>query len=337
MKRLSAGFCCLMFAVLAARAGETDLLLRAARKAPDDLATLRAAGLPVVMETNPCLLLRGGTDTLQALRDRHYAVTILDRNADSSDFVVVGLTELSDDSTPVPLVAQMVSSVNTTVIDQAWIDLTTNPPTGTRYYTNAGCTDAANYCYNKFVSYGVPVLYQTWSAGNAPNVIGTIEGAVNPASVFIVVGHLDDLPASGTAPGANDNATGTINVLESARVMSCYAFRNTVKFLNVTGEEQGLYGSDAYAADALSRGENILGVINMDMIGWQGDGIPAQENLDLNYNEPSTDLGVRFALAATTYGTGLAVDAFLCPSLSASDHYPFWTRGYKAVCGITDN
>jgi len=34
---------------------------------------------------------------------------------------------------------------------------------------------------------------------------------------------------------------------------------------------------------------------------------------------------------------GLVVDAFLCPSMSASDHYPFWQRGWKALCGITDN
>ena len=31
------------------------------------------------------------------------------------------------------------------------------------------------------------------------------------------------------------------------------------------------------------------------------------------------------------------MNAFLCPSLDASDHYPFWQKGYKAVCGITDN
>ena len=31
------------------------------------------------------------------------------------------------------------------------------------------------------------------------------------------------------------------------------------------------------------------------------------------------------------------MDAFYCPSLSASDHYPFWQNGYHAICGITDN
>ncbi len=236
-----------------------------------------------------------------------------------------------------PLVQQIASSVSTTQINQFWTDLTTNSPTGTRYSSAQGCRDAATYCYNKYVSYGIPAQYQNWSTARAPNVIGTLEGAVNPADVFIVIGHLDDLPSSGSAPGADDNASGSVNVLESARVLGCYAFRNTVKFINCTGEEQGLLGSAAYAADAASRGENILGVLNMDMIGWAGNGTPNPENLDLNYNDASQDLGLRFAQAAKTYNTGLVVDAFLCPSLTASDHAPFWQRGWKAVCGITDN
>ena len=113
--------------------------------------------------------------------------------------------------------------------------------------------------------------------------------------------------------------------------MSCYAFRNTVKFINVTGEEVGLLGSSAYAADAEQRGENILGVINMDMIGWEGDGSPDPENLDLNYNSASQWLAELFADCATRYATGLVVDAFYCPSLTASDHWPFWQRGWSAI------
>ena len=77
--------------------------------------------------------------------------------------------------------------------------------------------------------------------------------------------------------------------------MSCYGYRNTAKFLNVTGEEVGLFGSSAYASDAQPRGENILGVINMDMPGWEGDGNPDPEDLDLNYNSSSQWLALQFA------------------------------------------
>ena len=39
-------------------------------------------------------------------------------------------------------------------------------------------------------------------------------------------------------------------------------------------------GSEAYVDDAWARGENILGVINMDMNGWAGNASPDPENLD---------------------------------------------------------
>jgi hypothetical protein len=238
---------------------------------------------------------------------------------------------------PQPLVQKIVDTIDTADIDQYWQDVTSNPPTGTRYTTAQGCEDAADYCYGVYEALGLEVEYQDWSTSHAPNVIASLKGAVNPDDVYIMIGHLDDLPQFGPAPGADDNASGSVYQLAAAEAMSCYTFKNTVKFLNVTGEEVGLQGSAAYASDAQQRGENILGVINMDMIGWEGDGSPATENLDLNYNSNSQWLGELFEENAADYGTGLVVDAFYCPSLSASDHYPFWQRGWSAVCGITDN
>ena len=243
-----------------------------------------------------------------------------------------------DFTEPDPLVQAIVDQVSPSSIDQLWVDVTSNPPTGTRYSTHQGCHDAATYCYNLHEGLGLSVEYDNWSTGpDAPNVIATQEGALYPDDVYIVIGHLDDLPTSPPAPGADDNASGSVTVLEAARVMSCYAFESTVKYLNVTGEESGLNGSEAYADDAFARGENILGVINMDMNGWAGNGSPDPEDLDINYNTTSEWLGLLFADCAERYNTGLAVNAFYCPSLNASDHYPFWQKGWSAICGITDN
>jgi hypothetical protein len=399
MKRFAVGLLLVFVCLGAVQAAEPSLLIRVERRAPDDLATLVLAGLPVVMETNPCLFLEGDESHLAWLEEHGYAAAILDRDPGRSDYLMVGLRPDSDVKTvealgpvllreenwllvriprwttleslyearvfatrlshqsvelprpsslstgfgaagtdaAVPLVQQIVNAVSAAQIDQLWSDVTTNPPTGGRYTTSQGCRDAATYVHDKFAGYGIPASYQNWNAGNAPNSIGTWIGAVSPDVVYIVEGHLDDLPSSGPAPGADDNASGSVTVLEAARVMSCYAFRNTVKFMTVTGEETGLNGSWAYADDAHARNENIQGVLNFDMPGWQGDGIPNPENLDLDYNAASQGLAQRFVQAAADYGTGLAVDAFLCPSLNASDHYPFWANGYAAVCGITDN
>ena len=235
-----------------------------------------------------------------------------------------------------PIVQKIVNQVSTADIDAYWQDLTTNPPTGTRYSSSQGCRDAAAYCKTEYESLKLPAAYQEYSGSYAPNVVGTQEGALSPDKIYIVEGHLDDLPSSGLAPGADDNASGSVTVLEAAKVMSCWAFKSTVKYLVVTGEEQGLNGSEYYADYAYSHGENILGVLNFDMNGWAGDGNPTPENLDVDFNSASQWLGELFAECSQKYGTGLVVDAFLC-NISASDHYPFWQKGYHAILGITDN
>jgi PKD repeat protein len=238
-----------------------------------------------------------------------------------------------------PLIQRMVNRVVHQNITSTWQAVVPpNPPgTGTRYTTTAGCGDEAAWAFSFFQGLGYDTSYQNYKSGYAPNVVATLPGLLHPENVYILVGHLDDMPSSGYAPGADDNASGSVVVLEAARVMNCDVFDATLKFILVTGEETGLEGSDAYAEAAQTAGENILGVVNMDMPGWAGDGSPSPENLDLNYNAASQPLGQLFAQAASTYGTGLSVDAFLCPSLTASDHYSFWQRGYPAVCGITDN
>ena len=234
-----------------------------------------------------------------------------------------------------PLVQDMVNSLTNTKIQAHWNDVVTS--TSTRYSTSSGCQTAAQAVFNKLQSYNLNPVFQNHTSGHAPNVIGTRVGAVYPDRVYIVIGHLDDFPSSGPAPGADDNASGSSLVTMLGDVMSCYAFTNTIKFIAVTGEEFGLFGSTYYADDALARGENIQGVLNGDMIGWEGDGSPAPENLDLDYNSASQWLGLLFAQCAQDYGTGCVVDAFSCPSLTASDHAPFWANGWSAVCGITDN
>lgn len=122
-----------------------------------------------------------------------------------------------------------------------------------------------------------------------------------------------------------------------ADVMSGYRFASTIKFLAVTGEEFGLYGSEYYAAAAASAGEDIRAVLNGDMIGWEGDGIPAVEDLDVNYNTSSAWLGNLMVQIAADYPVGLPVNAFECNSMAYSDHWPFWMEGWSAICGITDN
>ena len=234
-----------------------------------------------------------------------------------------------------PLVEQMVGMALDSFILGHWegvINLSS-----TRYSTASGCADASQGVFDWFESYGLNAEFQYHTTNHAPNIIGTLPGVVTPEKVVIMIGHLDDLPSSGNAPGADDNASGSATVVALAEILSQYSFEYTVKFIAVTGEEFGLYGSTYYANQAFQQGEDIIAVLNADMTGWAGNSQPPVENLDLNYNAQSEWLGLLFAQLASDYGTGCVVDAFSCPSLTASDHAPFWAKGYSAICGITDN
>ena len=49
------------------------------------------------------------------------------------------------------------------------------------------------------------------------------------------------------SPGANDNATGMAGTIEAARVLSKFKFENSIIFVGLSGEEQGLYGGQGLA------------------------------------------------------------------------------------------
>jgi hypothetical protein len=104
------------------------------------------------------------------------------------------------------------------------------------------------------------------------NVMAVKRGTVHPDRYVIMSGDIDSrvtdpLDANSDSPGANDNASGMAGVLEAARVLSKYDFPNSIIFLGLSGEEQGLFGGKFFAADAKANGWDIIGVLNNDMIG----------------------------------------------------------------------
>lgn len=105
------------------------------------------------------------------------------------------------------------------------------------------------------------------------DVLAVLPGSqTTDKSLLIVEGHMDSRNVSncditGSAPGMGDNATGTALVMEMARVMSKYTFRNTIVFAVVTGEEQGLIGATAFANYLQSQKVKIKAVNNNDVSG----------------------------------------------------------------------
>jgi len=199
------------------------------------------------------------------------------------------------------------------------------------------------------VGYGGTIIHTadggvTWEnqRGNLPaqnvrnlkNIVATKPGTVSTEQV-IICGHADDTSPdyNNRAPGADDNASGTAAAIEAARVMASSDFKRTIKFIGFSGEEQGLYGSGEYAAEAKGRGDVINAVLNFDMIGYVD---VAPEDIDVIGNTPSTWL-VDFAIdCAQAYVPGLLTKRTINPNESGSDHYMFWQAGYDAILSIED-
>lgn len=104
------------------------------------------------------------------------------------------------------------------------------------------------------------------------NVVAVLRGTDYPNNYVMMSGDIDSR-ASNTmdfttdAPGANDNASGMAGTIEAARVLSKYKFKNSVVFVGLSGEEQGLFGGSGLAKYAQEKGWNIIGILNNDMIG----------------------------------------------------------------------
>lgn len=210
---------------------------------------------------------------------------------------------------------------------------------GTRYSTHDSCFAAAGHIFDKFVAYGCDSVYlQYHESGYAPNVIAVKRGEIYPDSIYTVIcGHFDATSylAPAIAPGADDNASGTVAVIEAARVMSNYQFEYSIRYIAFSGEEQGLYGSQHYAQLARSQGDSILGVINGDMIAYSDIQPESLEVFAKTYNPPCEPFADFFIAAADTYTT-LLTNKRMTTTMVYSDHAPFWDQGYLALCNIED-
>jgi hypothetical protein len=197
---------------------------------------------------------------------------------------------------------------------------------------------------------------------NIVNVVATQRGSARPERIVIIQGHYDSratdvLDAVSDAPGANDNASGTVVVLETARLLSRYTFPATIVYAALAGEEQGLLGGEILAEHALRQGWDVLAVLNNDIVGNTrgitgladnttarvfAPGIPpdaSQAELRRimstggELDGPSRQLGRYIVATADRYVPTLSpiliyrLDRFG----RGSDHTPFFLRGFPAI------
>ncbi|RAJ12639.1 M28 family peptidase [Arenibacter echinorum] len=124
------------------------------------------------------------------------------------------------------------------------------------------------------------------------NVMAIQRGTTYPDRYIIMSGDIDSRVSDANnyisdSPGANDNASGMAGTIEAARVLSNYKFENSIIYLGLSGEEQGLFGGQGLVKSAKEKGWDIIGIFNNDMIGniKGGDGIISNTDFRI-FSEP---------------------------------------------------
>jgi hypothetical protein len=105
------------------------------------------------------------------------------------------------------------------------------------------------------------------------NVMAVLKGTdPNDNRIFMVSGHIDSrvtdvMNRKDDAPGANDDGSGTVAVIELARILSKSNFPATIIFTVFSGEEQGLLGAQYLSKKAKAENWNLVALLNNDIMG----------------------------------------------------------------------
>jgi hypothetical protein len=189
----------------------------------------------------------------------------------------------------------------------------------------------AQYMKRSFEVAGVParILQFTSDYGRGYNVEATLDGTEGEKHLWVTA-HLDSVHNA----GANDNASGLVLLLLTARALERLDLKQTVHFVAYDLEEVGLVGSSYYIDGPVSSIRNregdqaIIGNINTDMIGYERD----------EFNAVLGDCGQAGAIddailqASERLDRPIAIGEYC---LGRTDHKRFWDAGLPAVV-LTD-
>jgi len=153
---------------------------------------------------------------------------------------------------------------------------------------NPAYEDAITYFEGVLTGFGLRTEVHRFQSGTlwAANICGYKDGTVFPDEWLVFGGHFDIAPYAtptsllpgleqtgyGTRTGAYDNTAGSAMVLTTAGALASFDARRTMVFCLWSSEEEGLWGSSAFAND-LPSGVTVSNYLNLDMAGvnYPGD------------------------------------------------------------------
>lgn len=217
---------------------------------------------------------------------------------------------------------------------------------------------AGDFIEQEFQDLGYAVESRPYASEGATvrNLVVEKKGSRPELSCVVVGAHYDTVIGT---PGADDNATGVAGLLELARLLKNQTTRRTIRFVAFPHEElpyfyTHLMGSRQYAKALKQKGENVLVMLSLEMLGYAGERhrqlypVPFMRELGRypKYGDYIALVGNLKSLAMMsvvrkamrdqhTIGVeSLSAPGFI-PPLFLSDHSSFWKAGFPALM-VTD-
>jgi len=231
-------------------------------------------------------------------------------------------------------IPELVALVN----ENRWYSTVVSLAGYNRYTHGSGIRNAESWIIAQIraISSSIQVTTQQFSVGGtaAYNIIARINGITRPNDWYVVGAHYDSTSQSPTAsaPGAEDNASGTAGVLEMIRIFYANPPPATVFFILYSGEEQGLVGSTAHVRQLINNGDRskLKFALIMDMVGYTS----SQNSLNViveSYQDYDAELQT-FVNCAYDYVSNLGVYVSYNPF--GSDHMPYLQNGFASALAI---
>lgn len=212
---------------------------------------------------------------------------------------------------------------------------------------------AAQYIEKEFLKTGLDVKedHFEWEGKSYKNIVAEKRGITSPLRVLILGAHYDTVPGS---PGADDNASAVALLLEVARNIQTVPLGSTVRLIAFSLEEYDYGGSAHYVEGLKKGGEEILGMISVEMVGFTAPRQDYPPYLNPKHypnvgdfiaiigNERSKKLLEKVCQSFKTNSPQLPLEFLIVPGngeqmeeARLSDHSPFWDQGVSALM-VTD-
>lgn len=180
------------------------------------------------------------------------------------------------------------------------------------------------------ISYSYQVEIITHNQIKQKSLKVRLEGKDRPQEIVVLGGHLDSITGfggGGNAPGADDNASGSSNILEALRILASQPQPSrTIEFFWYAGEEGGLIGSSEIAQAYKKSAQNVVGVMQLDMTLFPGEG-----ELVIGDITDFTNPWLRnYLKTLNTYYVGAQWKEDKC-GYGCSDHASWHRQGYATV------